>query len=115
MGEYIVCGEAVNDVGEVLQSTCFNVIIQRIDNTGESYFRRFSSSPVIWKHVGEPFLCHVEASTSIKSERYSYALLKRSDYDNSKTNLSSSPKWDHCDHHRGAGDRRWSRHFCNLA
>ena len=19
------------------------------------------------------------------------------------------------DHHRGAGDRRWSRHFCNLA
>ena len=62
MGEYIVCGEAVNDVGEVLQSTCFNVIIQRIDNTGESYFRRFSSNPVIWKHVGEPFLCHVEAS-----------------------------------------------------
>ena len=47
-GEYIVCGEAVdgeglvfqqllNGEGLVLQSTCFNVIIQRLDNSGEPY------------------------------------------------------------------------------
>ena len=35
MGEYIVCGEAVNNEGLVLQSTCFNVIIQRLDSSGE--------------------------------------------------------------------------------
>ena len=47
-GEYIVCGEAVdgeglvlqqllNGEGLVLQSTCFNVIIQRLDNSGEPH------------------------------------------------------------------------------
>jgi len=33
MGEYIVCGESVNNEGIVLQSTCFNVIIQHLDNS----------------------------------------------------------------------------------
>ena len=39
MGEYIVCGESVNDEGIVLQSTCFNVIIQHLDNSGEQYLQ----------------------------------------------------------------------------
>ena len=42
MGEYIVCGEAVNDEGLVLQSTCFNVIIQRLDSSGEAYLESYS-------------------------------------------------------------------------